>query len=171
MKTKDMDQRRGIDSNPDPITGASGAHPIGTGMGATGGALAGAALGAVAGPVGAAVGIVAGGIAGGLAGKGVAEQIDPTMEDTYWRDNYASRPYVDRDATYDTYAPAYRVGYEGRQRYANSSYDEVETDLQRDYNNMPDSARLTWEKAKHAVRDGWHRIEEELPGDADRDGR
>jgi hypothetical protein len=30
---------------------------------------------------------------------------------------------------------------------------------------------MMWNDAKHAVRDGWHRVEEALPGDADRDGR
>src|SRR4029077_18614744 len=40
---------RGTDSNPDPITGEPGAHPVGTGVGA---ALAGAAAGAAGGLVG-----------------------------------------------------------------------------------------------------------------------
>ena len=76
------------DANPDAITGEPGSHPVGAGLGAAaGGAAAGAAAGVVGGPVGAAVGAVVGGIAGGLAGKGVAEQIDPTQEDAYWRAN------------------------------------------------------------------------------------
>jgi len=29
-----------------------------------------------------------GAVAGGLAGKGVAEVIDPTTENTYWRNEY-----------------------------------------------------------------------------------
>ena len=44
------------DMNRDPITDAPGAHPIGTGIGATGGAVAGAAAGAIGGPIGLAVG-------------------------------------------------------------------------------------------------------------------
>jgi hypothetical protein len=66
------------DTNPDPISGAAGAHPVGTGIGAAGGAAAGASIGAVAGPVGAAVGTVVGAVAGGLAGRGAAEAIHPT---------------------------------------------------------------------------------------------
>ncbi len=81
-----------VHTNRDPITGTPGAHPVGTGVGAAGGAAAGAAIGAVAGPVGAAVGLVAGGVVGGLAGKGVAEKIDPTAQDAYWRDNYLEAP-------------------------------------------------------------------------------
>ena len=67
--------------NRDPISGALGAHPVGTGVGAAaGGVVAGAAVGSVVGPVGTAVGAAVGAVAGGLAGKGVAETIDPTFD-------------------------------------------------------------------------------------------
>src|SRR5262245_36683364 len=90
--------RRGeeVDPNPDPITGEHGAHPVGVGVGAAAtGAATGALGGAMAGPVGAVVGAVGGAIAGAMAGKGVAEAIDPTIEDDYWRANYHTRPYYD----------------------------------------------------------------------------
>src|SRR4030095_9317710 len=87
----------------------AGGGPSGAGGGrGWGGAAAGAASGAVGGPVGSAVGAVVGGVAGGLAGKGAAEAVNPTVEDTYWRQNYSTRPYVTTGATYDTYQPAYR---------------------------------------------------------------
>src|SRR5215218_10475619 len=99
-----MDTRRDSDSrdaNRDPISGEPGAHPVGAGLGAAaGGAAAGAAAGAVAGPVGAAAGAIIGGVAGGLAGKGIAERIDPTTEDAYWRDEYPKRDYYDDDVAY-----------------------------------------------------------------------
>src|SRR5262245_28912316 len=95
------DKKMKADRNEDPITKAPGSHPVGTGVGAAGGALAGAAAGAaVGGPVGAAVGGVTGAVVGGAAGHGVAEKIDPTVEDAYWRENYSSRPYVDRSKPY-----------------------------------------------------------------------
>src|SRR3954469_20482519 len=75
--------RTSKDMNPDPITGAPGSHPVGTGVGAAGGGAAGAAIGSMAGPIGTAVGAVVGAVAGGLAGKGAAEAIDPTAEDAY----------------------------------------------------------------------------------------
>ena len=163
--------RKGTDTNPDPITGAPGAHPVGTGVGATGGAAAGAAIGAIAGPVGAAVGLVAGAIAGGLAGKGIAEKMDPTVEDAYWKSNYSKQKYVDRNASYDSYQPAYRTGYEGRNQYPGKKYDEVEADLQRNYEKSKGNSTLAWDKAKHATRDAWNRVERAVPGDADGDGR
>ena len=162
---------RGTDANRDPITGTPGAHPVGTGVGAAGGAAAGAAIGAIGGPVGAAVGLVAGAIAGGLTGKGVAEKIDPTVEDGYWKDNYPKRSYAEKNVSYDNYRPAYRTGYEGHARYPGKKYEQVEADLQRDYEKSKGNSNLTWDKAKHATRDAWHRVEKALPGDADGDGR
>ena len=89
-------------SNRDPITGAPGSHPIGTGVGAaTGGAAAGAIAGAFGGPVGAVVGAAVGAVIGGLAGKGVAEMIDPTGEEAYWRESFADRPYVEPGSTFE----------------------------------------------------------------------
>jgi hypothetical protein len=167
----DVTKRDAGDPNRDPITGAKGAHPVGVGSGATAGGLAGAAIGAAAGPIGAAVGLAAGAIAGGYAGKGVAEYIDPTAEDTYWRENYSSRPYVENGETYDTYADAYRTGYEGRGRYHGRTWDDAETDLRRDYESRTSSSGLSWDRARNATRDAWNRVEEYLPGDADGDGR
>lgn len=159
------------DRNPDPITGAPGAHPVGVGLGAAGGGAAGAAVGAAAGPVGVAVGAVVGAVAGGLGGKAVAEQIDPTAEDAYWRENYSSRPYVDQGGAYETYQPAYRYGWESRTQHSGRRFDEVENDLASGWERTKGKTAMGWEKAKHAVRDAWDRLERKMPGDADGDGR
>jgi phage tail tape-measure protein len=161
------------DANPDPITGEAGAHPVGTGIGAAaaGAEAMGAAAGLGAGPVGSAIGAAVGAIAGGLAGKGIAEKIDPTTEDAYWRENYPTRSYYDESTSYEEIAPAYRYGWESRSRYGDRTWDEAESDLQSGWNETKHSAKVGWEKAKHASRDAWHRVERALPGDADKDGR
>ena len=170
------DPNRPRDANRDPITGAPGSHPVGTGVGAAvGGVATGAAVGTVAGPVGTVVGAAIGAVVGGLAGKGVAEAIDPTAEDEYWRNNYTQRSYIDDTATYDDYGPAYRYGVDAYQRYPDRRYDDLETDLSRDWDNVRGESRLSWEHARHATRDAWHRVsdsaERAMPGDADRDGK
>ncbi|WP_435021436.1 hypothetical protein TA3x_002373 [Tundrisphaera sp. TA3] len=148
------------DANRDPITGEPGAHPVGTGLGAAGaGAAAGAVGGMAAGPVGAAVGAVVGAVAGGLAGKGVAESIDPTTEDAYWRDAHRERPYAQAGTSYDHYRPAYQYGWESRGIHADKSFDEVEGDLGRDWDSRKGSSSLTWDHAKHAARDAWDRVD------------
>src|SRR5437764_3529750 len=139
------------DAHRDPLTGTPGAHPVGTGAGAAAGGAAGAAIGsAVGGPVGAAVGLAAGAIAGGLAGKGAAEAVNPTHEELYWRENYASQPWVERNASYEDYHPAFKTGYEGYTRHAptGKTYDQAESELKKDYEKIKGKSRLGWEKAK-----------------------
>lgn len=161
------------DDNLDPLSGEPGAHPVGAGVGAAvgagiggaalgataaaAGAATGTAIGAAAGPVGAAVGAIAGGLAGGLFGKSVAEDIDPTAEDAYWRQNFKNRPYYQSGSTYDDYRPAYQHGWEARARYEDSDYDEVEAELEKDWQQR--KAKLHWNQAKPAVRDAWERID------------
>src|SRR5687767_6626273 len=102
------------DDNADPLTGAPGSHPIGTGLGAAGGGAAGAAIGtAVGGPVGTIVGAVVGAVAGGLGGKAAGEAFDPTAEDAYWRHAHGKQHYATPDDRYEDFAPAYRAGWEG----------------------------------------------------------
>ncbi len=164
------------DANRDPLTGAPGSHPVGTGIGAVvGGAAAGAATGTVAGPVGTVIGAAVGAVVGGLAGKGVAEAIDPTVEDAYWRENYQERPYVEDEFGYDDYGPAYGYGVNAYDRYPDRGFDEVEPELSRDWGTTRGTSRLDWNRAKHATRDAWNRVsdtvERAIPGDSDRDGK
>jgi hypothetical protein len=146
--------------NPDPNTGAPGAHPVGVGVGAAGAAAAGAVIGAAAGPVGAAVGTVVGALAGGLVGKGIAEGVNPTVEDTYWRKNYETRPYFQSGRTYEEFRPAYQYGWESYGRWGNRNFEDSEADLRAAWEANPDLDGLTWDEARLAARDAWRRIEE-----------
>jgi uncharacterized protein YcfJ len=141
----------------DPVSG-NPAHPVATSAGAVaGGVAAGAAAGTVAGPLGTALGAAIGAVAGGLAGKGIAEMVDPTVEDAYWRENHRKAPYYAQGRDYDFYAPAYRVGYEGRVRYDGRSFDEVEADLAADYAHHGDET--TWDEVRPATRAAWDRVD------------
>ncbi|GMU24880.1 MAG: hypothetical protein AMXMBFR13_49510 [Phycisphaerae bacterium] len=146
------------DANRDPITGAPGSHPVGTGVGATAGGVAGAAIGAIGGPVGAVVGTAVGGVVGGLVGKGVGEGVNPTVEHEYWQTNYRSRPYADENLAYEEYGPAYQCGWEGYCRYPDRDFDDIEPDLRRDWEHHRGSSSLTWDRAKDAARDAWQRV-------------
>jgi hypothetical protein len=162
----------------DPITGAPGAHPAGTGIGAASGGIAGAAAGIVGGPVGMAVGATVGAVAGGLAGKAAAESLSPTTaavdeaasnvgdaaldaiaEDTYWRGQFKLEPYYLQGCPYDDYAPAYLTGYLGHARLAGKAYEEIEGDLERDYSANRGGSGLSWIEAKPATRAAWNRVQ------------
>lgn len=153
------DAKRDLDANRDPISGETGSHPVGTGLGAVvGGAAAGAATGTVAGPVGTAVGAAIGAVVGGFAGKGVAEAIDPTRERAYWNENFSARDYVAKGSSFDDYGPAYGLGVNARGRFPGRDFDDVESDLSNDWATSHGSSSLSWDRAKHAARDAWNRI-------------
>lgn len=161
-----MDNKnRTHDSNPDPITGEPGAHPLGVAGGASGGALAGAAIGAVGGPIGAAVGGAIGAVAGGLAGKAAGEAVNPTEEDAYWRENHTSRPYFKTGRTYDDYRPAYAYGWESASRYHGRKFEDVESDLSRGWDKARGATRAEWNDMKAATRDAFERAQTRMsPG-------
>ena len=165
-----LDSTKSTDANRDPITGEPGAHPVGVGLGTAGGAAAGAAIGSAAGPVGTLVGGAIGAVAGAFAGKGVAEAVDPTAEDAYWRENHTRETYYEPGETYDDYAPAYRSGYEAYSR-DNGDYQRHESQLESSWEKVKGGSRLTWDKAKHASRAAWDRVERAIPGDSDGDGK
>src|ERR671912_2839069 len=121
-------------------------HPVGSGTGAAAGAATGAAVGtAVGGPgVGTLVGAAVGAVAGGLVGHGVAEAINPTEEDAYWRENYRNRPYAaESGRDYEHYQPAYKYGWESRGRYADRTWDQAENDLERGWDNAKGASKQT----------------------------
>ena len=118
-------------------------------------------------PVGAAVGAVVGAIAGGLAGKGAAEAVNPTAEDEYWRENYSSRPYYEASYTYDEdYRPAYEHGWTARSQFGTNKFEDVEKHLGKSWDTAKSKSRLSWEKAKLAARDAFHRRDENYMGSA-----
>ena len=164
---KEVKKRRNRDANRDPITGTAGSHPVGVGVGAAvGGAATGAAIGTVAGPAGALVGAAVGAVAGGLVGKGAAEAIDPTVEDVYWKQHYATEPYYKPGRTYKDYAPAYRAGYEGRTRHQARTFEEVERDLEIEYNKRRAENGLPWDESRAPARAAWDRVERIVPSEA-----
>jgi hypothetical protein len=168
--------------------------------GVAGGAATGAMAGGLTGPVGAAVGAAAGAGLGAVAGAAKDRNDDPRdladgtfasegaqgagqagygasqslTDDAYWRDNWNSRPYVRGDASYDDYSPAYRYGAEAHNRYPGQHFDDIESDLGRDWQGARGTSSLEWEHARHASRDAWQRVKEgaerAMPGDSDGDG-
>jgi hypothetical protein len=155
-----------------PSSKPLGAHPVSTGVGAAaGGMAAGAAIGTVAGPVGTIAGATAGAIIGGVAGNALGKAVDPTAEEAHWKKTFSKEPYYQAGLGYDEYAAAYRTGYQGRTQFPGRKFDDVERDLESNYNRGKGTSTLVWEKAKRATRAAWDRIEVMIPGDSDHDGK
>jgi hypothetical protein len=137
---------------------------------ALGGASAGALAGAMAGPVGAAVGAAVGALAAGFAGNAVVDSIDEDLEESYWRENFSQRPYVDADADFVNYGPAYGYGVNAYIRDPLRSFDEAEPELSRDWPTARGSSELSWDRARHASRDAWYRVSSRHVSVTDREG-
>lgn len=79
------------------------------------------------------------------------------MDDSDFRSDFQNR-YAAGGASYDTYLPAYRYGYDMARdaRFSGRSFDEVEPDLRKDYGQRyPNN---TWDRMKDAIRYGWNRV-------------
>ena len=146
-------------------------HSIGEGAGAVTGAVTGAAVGSAAGPVGTVVGALAGGVVGAKAGGGIAEAINPTDYTDHFQNTYRDTAYYSSGRDWNDYEPAYKYGYDTYGQYRGQRFEDVESDLERNWDATRANSRLAWNEARGAVRDGWHHIERNLPGDFDRDGR
>ena len=144
----------------DPVSKEPASHPIGVGIGAASGAASGLAVGLAVGPAGAILGAAMGAVAGGIAGKVIAEGLNPSVEDTYWREHFSSRPYVEAGKSYDVYRPAYQFGWESRNRYRGETWETAEAKLEREWKEAHDKAsNLAWENgARSATRDAWDRM-------------
>ena len=131
--------------------------PIGVGLGAAAAGMAtGAAVASVAGPVGTS------GRGGGRhrrrAGRqGRAEAIDPTAEDAYWRANYASRAYATPRDPYDDWGPAYAYGVAHYNRNVGRSFEDVESELERGWDEARGQSSMEWTRARLAAYDAWER--------------
>ncbi len=151
-----------IAGNPnfDPITGEPGAHPLGTGIGAAAAGAVGTAIGATAGPLGAVVGAVVGSVMGGLVGKHAAEAVNPTVIKSGRRQ---SQDNIRPDQSYEAHQLAYQIGYQGYLDHIdeNMSYAEIEPELEHEYQREleleGDGVSVSWDEARHAVKDAWER--------------
>jgi hypothetical protein len=87
------------------------------------------------------------------------DQFDWKSEDEYWRTNYRNRPYAAGGSNeYGYYQPGYRYGVESATRYRGREWNDVEADLQRDWDRYEHRGQSTWEQMKAAVRDAWDRV-------------
>ncbi|MEO5700908.1 MAG: general stress protein [Casimicrobiaceae bacterium] len=109
---------------------------------------------------------------GGLSGGRPRTSAEwDTYEDDF-RSDYETN-YASRGGTFDEYAPAYRYGLDSASSYRGRPWDDIEPNLQRDWER--DNPGREWAQFKNAARRGWQRmsdaIERAVPGDSDHDGK
>jgi hypothetical protein len=96
-------------------------------------------------------------------GQAVERVLNHDYEHAYWREAHMAEPYYNPAYSYEDYAPAYRMGWEGRAKYDGGTFDQYEPAFRNDWDDVKGESRLSWDEAKHAVRAGWHRIDDALP--------
>jgi hypothetical protein len=135
------------------------AENVGEATGSFLGGVSGLALGIAGGPVGAVVGALAGAVGGWWAGKGVADAFTDKDYAAY-REHYATSPDHMADRTYDQVTPAYALGHlAGRNPdYAGRTFEQIEPDLQRGWND--DFARKygQWPAVRNYARAAFERV-------------
>ena len=82
-------------------------------------------------------------------------------ENTYWRENFTSRPYYSATRKYNVYEPAYRYGYDTFNRNTNTRYDDLnQEELRKGWEQARGNSTLSWEGAQDATRDSYTRMYE-----------
>ena len=134
------------------------AHELGGALGMTAVGVAGGILGAVAGPIGMVAGAAIGGALGGVTGEEIAREVNPTVEEKYWGENYHARPYIVAGHDYESYRPAYRAGIDGYMASPNESFDQLEPSLRNNWNISRGNSKLEWNEARPAAQDAFSRL-------------
>ncbi|MES2983950.1 MAG: hypothetical protein V4735_02035 [Pseudomonadota bacterium] len=140
------------------LGGTLGMTVGGVAGGIAAGAAAGALIGGVAGPIGAVAGAAIGGAIGGSAGESIAREVNPTLEEKYWEQNYQTRPYVTADRDFAAYRPAYRYGIDSFRSNPDGDFEQLEPSLRNNWNIARGDSKLEWDEARHAARDAFGRL-------------
>jgi hypothetical protein len=133
-------------------------HALGGALGMAVIGAVGGIVGAVAGPVGVVAGAAIGGALGGLTGEEIAHDINPLAEETYWGQNYRTRPYIVAGHDYESYRPAYRAGIDGYIANPAESFDNLEPSLRNNWNISRGNSKLEWAEAREAAQDAFGRL-------------
>lgn len=104
-------------------------------------------------------------------GYRLAQAVNHEREHAYWRAAHPGEPYYNPERSYNDYAPAYRLGWEGRAKHDGGTFDQFEPALRNDWYSVRGNSRLDWDEARHAARAGWQRVESALPAGADHGAR
>jgi hypothetical protein len=79
-------------------------------------------------------------------------------EESFWRAQYRSRPYVTYGGREDDYIPAYRYGIDASIQFPDRTFADVEAVLSRNWDRARGRSSLKWTKARLAVQDAWTRM-------------
>ena len=142
----DADEKQALDRAAGPMGGVSGA-------------LAGGAVGTlILGPLGTAIGAVGGALGGWWAGSAVKESVPYSEEDDrYYREHFGGTHRVGR--SWELVSPSYHLGHLSAHNpdYSGRSFDEIEPDLRRIWNDDLRTRHGEWSDVRSYVRAAYER--------------
>lgn len=94
-----------------------------------------------------------------LALRGPKHRIDPFAEEQFWRKNYQKEAYFNPAYNFEDYGPAYRSGFMAFSTGDHLTFDDAEAQLRHSWEDIKDRSVLTWDRALHASKAGWLRVE------------
>lgn len=134
---------------------------VGEAAGGISGVVAGAAIGSAGGPLGTVIGGIAGALGGWWAGRAVSEAAKhyTNEDDAFYRNKYETSPTKLGDTSYEQVRPAYQLGHVAGQNpeYAGQTFEIVETDLRRGWDNGANTVGRDWDKVKGYAKDAYTR--------------
>ena len=141
------------------------AKVLGESAGGFTGMATGMAFGAMAGPIGLLVGGIAGAVGGWWAGHAIADALTDD-DDVVYRSRYETSPSRLGDRAYEDVRPAYQLGHlAGRNPdYAGRSFDQIEPDLQRAWNDIARSRHGEWTTMRGYAREAFSRARSRFAG-------
>lgn len=97
--------------------------------------------------------------------QAAAMQGDWTEHEAHYLRTFRDAPYYSSGRSWMDYAPAYRYGYEHYVRDRSRRFEDVEAQLESDWETGRATSRLAWAEARGAIRDIWRRLEQDTPGE------
>jgi hypothetical protein len=79
------------------------------------------------------------------------------------------RPYVDPDARFEDYGPAYALGVDAFVSQPGRSFEDVEPELSSGWSSARRGSSLDWHRARPASLDAWSRLNEAALRESERD--
>jgi hypothetical protein len=92
--------------------------------------------------------------------------VDPDhfpFDDEFWRESFPGSSYASPERSYEYYQPAYRFGWESYSRYGRRSFQEIDEELQQEWESHRDPDGPGWPEARGAARDAWDRAARHEP--------
>lgn len=85
-----------------------------------------------------------------------------TYNPEFWKQRYQESPYYDKSIDEESIQAAYQYGLNSQSRYSNKKFEDVQDDLKLEWDKNED---LSWESAKHAMKDAWNWIMHKDPSE------